>query len=160
AADASVEGALEAFLAARVDVDEAQHLRAERAVRIEAARLGDRPRAGQRESLQLLALARLGVPLEPHERLPACESAPDVGIAQAPRLRQLVHGGRVLRPLRRPHVQRWYAERARQKLALTIQNLAALSGERDLLPVLPRRLADEVRATQHREIDRPHREEP
>src|SRR5262249_57927644 len=54
----------------------------------------------------------------------------------------------------RPDVDRGDVEREREQVAVAIDDLTAMRNERDLLVVLARRLACELRSAQHGEIDR------
>jgi len=136
-----------------VHPDEAEHVRREAVVGVEAAALLDRVDALQAEPFDGLGLVRRHLPPEPHEALRA-------GRPAAHGLERKVEGrgergeARVLpAELARPHVDRRDIEREGERLAVAVDDRAAMRRELDPRPVLQRGQPRQVGSAEHGQVD-------
>ena len=144
---------LETLEPLRVDPDEAEDVRRERVVRVEAPTFGHHVDSPQPEPLDGRRLSRQRLSMEPDEGLTARESGAELAHRHPERGGQQRQARLLTGELARTDVDRGHLQRERENLAVAIDHRAPGRDERDTLAVLQVGEMREGRSPQHREVD-------
>ncbi len=131
-----LEAQLEPVEVVAVGADEADHVRAELALWVEAARLFGEADARQAEALDLLGFGRRHLALHPREAARLQHAGGELGGVEVERLGEALRGGAFVGQQARVDPDRVDVDGLRQRDAAAVEDVAAARGDLDLPHVL------------------------